>query len=806
MAKDENLPLFATKLAKGRILFQFYSLLIFVGICFIFAYRLSHIPAKGEPGRWAWMGLFFSELWFCFYWFVTTVVRWNPIYRNTFKDRLSHRYEKVLPSIDIFVCTADPVIEPPVMVINTVLSVMAYDYPPEKLSVYLSDDGGSDLTFYAMLEASRFSKIWLPFCKKFKVEPRSPEAYFRTAVEPLGEPVMAKEWSTVKLYSITGRYILVYLSDDGGSDLTFYAMLEASRFSKIWLPFCKKFKVEPRSPEAYFRTAVEPLGEPVMAKEWSTVKMLYEEMKKRIENTTKLGQISEEISKAHKGFNEWIFVSSRCHHQTILQILIDGREFEAMDIQGQTLPTLVYLSREKRPQYHHHFKAGAMNALIRVSSRISNSPIILNVDCDMYSNNSMSIRDALCFFMDEEKGNEVGFVQFPQAFENLTKNDVYSSSLNVLMELEMPGFDGNGGPCYFGTGCFHRRETLSGQEYSKIYNADWKRWRNRSVEDSTSVLEETCKVLASCSYEENTQWGKEMGLKYDCAVEDVLTGIAVQCRGWRSIYFTPERKGFLGLAPTTLLQSLVQHKRWSEGDFHIFASRHCPFVLGYKKIPLKLQLTYCMNLLWAANCLATLYYVIVPSLCLLRGISLFPEITNSWVLAFVFVIIVHRAYSLGEFVWFGGTFKGWWNDQRMWLYKRTTSYFFGFLDYILKRLGFTNSTFVITTKVADDNVSQRYEQEVMEFGTTSQMFTILATLALLNAICFVSGLKWVIADVETLVREQFALQILLCGLLVFINLPIYQGLFFRKDVASLPTSVTYQSTMFALLACAIAVY
>ncbi|KAL4628045.1 hypothetical protein ACB092_05G209500 [Castanea dentata] len=661
MAKDENLPLFATKLAKGRILFQFYSLLIFVGICFIFVYRLSHIPAKKEPGRWAWMGLFFSELWFSFYWFVTTVVRWNPIYRNTFKDRLSHRYEKALPGIDIFVCTADPVIEPPVMVISTVLSVMAYDYPPEKLSVYLSDDGGSDLTFYAMLEASRFSKIWLPFCKKFKVEPRSPEAYFRTAVEPLGEPVMAKDWSTVK--------------------------------------------------------------------------KLYEDMKKRIENTTKLGRISEEISKEHKGFNEWIFVASRRDHQTILQILIDGRESEAMDIQGQTLPTLVYLSREKRPRYHHHFKAGAMNAL-----------------------------------------------------------------------LEMPGFDGNGGPCYIGTGCFHRRETLSGQKYSKIYKADWKRWINRSVEDSTSVLEETCKVLASCSYEENTQWGKEIGLKYDCAVEDVLTGIAMQCRGWRSIYFTPERKGFLGVAPTTLLQSLVQHKRWSEGDFHIFASRHCPFVLGYKKIPLKLQLTYCMNLLWAANCLATLYYVIVPSLCLLRGISLFPEITNSWVLAFVFVIIVHRAYSLGEFVWFGGTFKGWWNDQRMWLYKRTTSYFFGFLDYILKRLGFTNSAFVITTKVAGDDVSQRYEQEVMEFGTSSPMFTILATLALLNAICFVSGLKRVIADVETLVWEKFALHILLCGLLVFINLPIYQGLFFRKDVASLPTSVTYQSTMFALLACAIAVY
>lgn len=88
------------------------------------------------------------------------------------------RFENELPGVDIYVCTADPSIEPPLMVINTVLSVMAYDYPPEKLGVYLSDDGGSDLTFYALLEASEFAKHWIPFCKKFNVEPRSPAAYF----------------------------------------------------------------------------------------------------------------------------------------------------------------------------------------------------------------------------------------------------------------------------------------------------------------------------------------------------------------------------------------------------------------------------------------------------------------------------------------------------------------------------------------------------------------------------------------------------------------------------------------------------
>ena len=184
-------------------------------------------------------------------------------------------------------------------------------------------------------------------------------------------------------------------------------------------------------------------------------------------------------------------------------------------------------------------------------------------------------------------------------------------------------------------------------------------------------------------------------------------------------------------------------------------------------------------------------------------VILHQQISNSWVLPFAFVMFVHRAYSLGEFVLCGCTFQGWWKDQRMWLFKRTTSYFFG---YILKLLGFTKSAFVITTKVADDDVSKRYEQEVMEFGTSSPMFTILATLALLNAFCFIGGIKRVTKDVETLVWEQFTLQILLCKLLVFIDLPVYQALFLRKDNGSMPTSVTYRSIMFSLLACAISLY
>ncbi|XVF56879.1 hypothetical protein PTKIN_Ptkin06aG0155700 [Pterospermum kingtungense] len=769
------------------------------------------------------------------------------------KRRILFRFGSELPNIDIFVCSADPLIEPPIMVINTILSVMAYDYPPEKLSIYLSDDGGSDITFYAMLEAATFSKKWLPFCKKFKVEPTSPEAYFKTALQPVAnDPVNVREWViyqvfigfspqfvdgtlstafltqtgspkvlSVMAYDYPPEKLSIYLSDDGGSDLTFYAMLEAATFSKKWLPFCKKFKVEPTSPEAYFRTALEPqVKDPVKVKEWASIKVvdlsvsiimqkLYEDMKMRIETTTRLNQIPQDIRKQHKGFREWDFVSSKHDHQTIIQIIIDGRDASAVDIGGQPSPNLVYLAREKRPQYHHNFKAGAMNALIRESSRISNGPIILNVDCDMYSNNSKSIKYALCFFMDEEKGDEIAYVQFPPSFYNLTKNDIYASSFPVANKCELPGIDDNGGPCYIGTGCFHRREALSGKKYDKHYKVDWKTLNDRKVEESGSVLEESCKIFASCAFEQNTLWGKEMGLKYGCPVEDIITGLSIQCRGWRSIYLNPHRVGFVGVAPTTLLQMLVQHKRWAEGQLQIFLSRYCTLLYGHKKIPLKLQLSYLPYNLWAANCLPTLYYVAVPCLCLLKGFSLFPRTSSPWVLPFAYVAIANRAYSLGEFLWVGGTFGGWYNDQRMWMFKRTTAYFFAFVDTILKLLGYSKAAFFITAKVADDDVWKRYEKEMIEFGATSPMFNILATLAMLNLFSIFGAINKVIlldSDKFCSILDQFGLQILLCLVLVTVNLPVYQALFFRKDNGKMPSSITYKSIIFALLACTLAMY
>ena len=78
---------------------------------------------------------------------------------------LNHSRIEELPLVDMFVTTADPILEPPIIIVNIVLSLLAVDYPAIKLACYVSDDGGSFLTFYDLLEASKFDKLWFPFVR-----------------------------------------------------------------------------------------------------------------------------------------------------------------------------------------------------------------------------------------------------------------------------------------------------------------------------------------------------------------------------------------------------------------------------------------------------------------------------------------------------------------------------------------------------------------------------------------------------------------------------------------------------------------
>jgi len=89
------------------------------------------------------------------------------------------RYERegepsMLAPVDLFVSTVDPLKEPPLVTANTVLSILSVDYPVDNVSCYVSDDGASMLTFESLSETSEFARKWVPFCKKFDIEPHAP--------------------------------------------------------------------------------------------------------------------------------------------------------------------------------------------------------------------------------------------------------------------------------------------------------------------------------------------------------------------------------------------------------------------------------------------------------------------------------------------------------------------------------------------------------------------------------------------------------------------------------------------------------
>lgn len=114
----------------------------------------------------------------------------------------------------MFVTITDPIKNPPLVVSNTILSILAVDYPADRIACYVSDEGAEILTLETLLETCRFAKKWVPFCKKFNIEPRSPESYFSQKMDFLRShvaPTFAKERRAMKVKILTFKVVLPIL-------------------------------------------------------------------------------------------------------------------------------------------------------------------------------------------------------------------------------------------------------------------------------------------------------------------------------------------------------------------------------------------------------------------------------------------------------------------------------------------------------------------------------------------------------------------------------------------------------------------
>lgn len=640
-----------------------------------------------------------AELVLAFMWGCSRAFKWRPVRRREFPDRLPEG--GAWPKLDVFVCTADPRKEPPVGVVSTALSAMAFEYPAGKLSVYVSDDGGADVTLFAFMEGARFARHWLPFCRENGVQVRSPEVFFASSSS-----------------SSSG-------CSAGGGDA-------------------------------------------------DKLKVMYQNMVQRVEDVMEKGihvdsvelDLSEEQQQIFKRWKEY----SGNNHPSIIQVLLKSNEDK--DITGQAMPNLIYFSREKRPGFPHHFKAGSLNSLLRASSILTNAPLILTIDCDMYSTDPTSPQRALCYFLDPIASNKLAYVQFPQRFQGLNKSDIYGGELKHLYKMNPYGMDGFGGPNYLGSNTFLSRRAL--------FDSSLEGESGRDLLEPEKVLEMATKV-AACNYETGTKWGKTIGFRYGSLSEDLHTGFWLQCEGWNSVFCDPPQASFLGDAPKTLHDALSQCKRWTVGQYEVGFTRHSTLTFGVRKTSLGLGLTYSHLAFWGLWCIPITTYALLPQLALVNSRPLFPKSSDPWFYLYAYLFVAAYTQDMLDFIYHKGTLRCWWSDQRMWLMRSLTSFTFGSIQFACKQLNISTQSFNVTNKVMDDEQLKRYDEGTFDFGVDSPFFVILSTAALLNLCAFLVGIFRY--------NINMVAEMLLTGYGVANSWPIYEAMFLRTDNGKMPDRV-----------------
>ncbi|XP_010912201.1 cellulose synthase-like protein G3 [Elaeis guineensis] len=691
-----------------------YSLLYSLGIlallyhhCTTFLASPSFLP----------LPLLLADLVLAFMWGLGQPFRWRSVRRREFPDSLIDMVaRKNLPALDVFICTADPHKEPPMSVVSTALSVMAFDYPTDRLSVYVSDDGGSEVTLFAFVEAAMFARYWLPFCRENGLKERSPEVYFSSSI-------------------------------GGNSD---------------------------------------------------KMKLMYRAMKEKVEGALQRGYVTgndliatpkeTEIFKKWKGFT--------CHdHPSIIQVLLESSK--DTDITGNALPNLIYVSREKNINSPHHFKAGALNTLIRVSSVMTNAPVVLTLDCDMYSNDPQSPLRALCYLLDPAMASNLAYVQFPQHFQGLNKNDIYGGELKRQFRINSRGLDGFSGPDNMGSNCFFNRQALRGSHSSPLAplgSHDESEPRACGSLRLDSVLKRAHEV-ASCNYEVGTKWGSTIGFRYGSLVEDFHTGYRLHCEGWKSIFCDPERPAFVGEAPKNLDDALGQIKRWCIGNLEVAISKHNPLTFGIRNASLPVGLCYAHYAYWGLWCIPLTIYAFLPPLALIYRKRLFPEVSDPWFYLYAYLFLAAYLTDLMDFLRSKGTIHRWWNDQRIWMARGLTSCLFGTIQFALNHVGISTPRFNVTSKVMEEEQSERYDKGMLDFGVASPFFMILGTSAVVNLSSFVMGIARAMRIEE--VFNEMLVQLFLSGFVAANCLPIYEAMFLRKDGGKMPGNITLISILAA---------
>ncbi|KAF5936317.1 hypothetical protein HYC85_027446 [Camellia sinensis] len=679
MADDARQPLSRVVPISSSQLTPYRAVIILrlIILGFFLQYRCTHPVSDAYP---LWLVSVICEVWFALSWLLDQFPKWSPINRETYLDRLALRYDREgepsqLAPIDVFVSTVDPLKEPPLVTANTVLSILAVDYPVDKVSCYVSDDGSAMLTFEALSETAEFARKWVPFCKKHSIEPRAPEFYFAQKID--------------------------YLKD----------------------------KIQPS-----------------FVKERRAMKREYEEFKVRINALVAKAQKMPEEGWTMQDGTPWPGNNPR-DHPGMIQVFLGHSG--GLDTDGNELPRLVYVSREKRPGFQHHKKAGAMNALINLKGLDGiQGPVYVGTGCcfnrqALYGYDPVLTEEDLepniivkscCGSRKKGRSGNKKYIDKNRAL-NRTESTIPIFNTEDI-EDGVEGYDEE-------KSLLMSQKSLEkrfGQSPVFIAATFMEQGGIPPTTNPATLLKEAIHVI-SCGYEDKTEWGKEIGWIYGSVTEDILTGFKMHARGWISIYCMPPRPAFKGSAPINLSDRLNQVLRWALGSIEILLSRHCPIWYGYSgRLKLLERLAYINTIVYPLTSIPLLAYCILPAVCLLTGKFIIPEISNyasMW-----FILLFASIFSTGilELRWSGVGIDDWWRNEQFWVIGGTSAHLFAVFQGLLKVLAGIDTNFTVTSKASDEDGDFA---ELYVFKWTSLLIPP-TTVLIVNLVGIVAGVSYAI--------------------------------------------------------------
>nr|AZJ17156.1 cellulose synthase-like CslF4 [Avena sativa] len=690
--------LFRTMKVKGSILhpYRFVILVRLIAVVAFFAWRVKH---RNHDGVWLWATSMVADTWFGFSWILNQLPKLNPVKRVPDLAALADQHggssgeAANLPGIDVFVTTVDPVDEPILYTVNTILSILATDYPVDKYACYLSDDGGTLVHYEAMVEVASFAVLWVPFCRKHCVEPRSPENYFGMKTQPY-------------VGSMAGEFVRDHRR-------------VRREYEEFKLSIGSLASTIRQRSDAYNTSSGK--GDGVVRATWMA------------DGTQWPGTWIEQAENHRRGQHAGIVQVILNHPSSKPQLGSPASTDNPFDFSNvdTRLPMLVYISREKRPGYNHQKKAGAMNVMLRVSALLSNAPFVVNFDCDHYINNSQALRAPMCFMLDPRDGQNTAFVQFPQRFDDVDPTDRYANHNRVFFDGTMLSLNGLQGPSYLGTGTVFRRVALYGMEPPR-YRAEkimLVAGKANQFGSSTSLvnsmpdaaiqersitpvlvdegLGDDLAALMTCAYEDGSSWGRDVGWVYNIATEDVVTGFRMHRQGWRSMYCSMEPAAFRGTAPINLTERLYQVLRWSGGSLEMFFSHSNALLAGGRLHPLQ-RVAYLNMSTYPVVTVFILAYNLFPVMWIFSEQFYIQRPFGTYIMYLVAVIAMIHVIGMFEVRWAGITLLDWCRNEQFYMIGATGVYPTAVLYMALKLVTGKGIYFRLTSKQTEACSSDKF--------------------------------------------------------------------------------------------------